>query len=306
MKTGRSRNRRPDRTAPPPPAPARETVARPAAEHWLYGRHAVAAALANPRRRWRRLVVAPGERDAAAALAAAAATRRRGGGEAVRLSERAELAALLPDGAVHQGWALEVEALAAPDLDELLRSEAAAERSVLVVLDQVTDPHNVGAVLRSAAAFGAAAVLVAAHGAAPASGALAKAASGALELVPLVRVVNLARALDRLKDARYWSCGLDENAPRSLHEIDLGPRVALVLGSEGSGLRRLVREHCDYVARLPTRPQMPGLNVSNAAAVALYELSRASATTEAVVRGLAPPISGAPQEGRVKPSHDAG
>jgi 23S rRNA (guanosine2251-2'-O)-methyltransferase len=234
----------------------------------------VAAALANPQRRWRRLLVLTGEQEAAVALAAAAQARQRGGGEPIRVVDRAELDALLPQGAVHQGWALEVEPLPQPDLDAVLRRAAASERAVVVLLDQVTDPHNVGAILRSAAAFGALAVIIAEHGAARVTGTLGKAASGALELVPLLRVVNLARTIDRLKDAGFWSCGLDEGAPQALASLDFGPRVALVLGSEGGGLRRLVRERCDYLARLPTGPQMPGLNVSNAAAIALYELSR--------------------------------
>src|SRR4029079_10769648 len=141
-------------------------------------------------------------------------------------------------------------------------------RAVIVMLDQVSDPHNIGAVLRSAAAFGAAAVIVSEHGTPTATAALAKAASGALDLVPLVRVVNLARALDRLKQEGFWSSALEEHAPPPLWALDLGARAVLVLGSEGGGLRRLVRERCDTLARLPTRPDMPSLNVSNAPAVA--------------------------------------
>ena len=273
-----SRRRRfkrpPGAGAAPPPRPG-QNRGRDRAERWLYGRHTVVAALANPERVWRRLVVLAGEETDAAALAAEARAERRGEGEAVQVLDRPAMAALLPDGAVHQGWALEVEPLVPPDLDDVLRAADVAEgRSIVLVLDQVTDPHNVGAVLRSAAAFGAAAVIVAEHAAPPATGVLAKAASGALDLVPLVRIVNLARALDRLKEAGFWCCGLDADAPETLAALDLGPRAALVLGSEGGGLRRLVRERCDYLARLPTRPELPSLNVSNAAAVALYELVR--------------------------------
>jgi 23S rRNA (guanosine2251-2'-O)-methyltransferase len=189
--------------------------------------------------------------------------------------DRAGLEALLPEDAVHQGWALRVEPLDPADLDDVLRAaEITPGRSVVVVLDRVGDPHNVGAILRSAVAFGAAAVVLPEHGAPQQTGALAKAASGALDRVPLVGAVNLARALDRLKAAGYWCCGLDEGATAPLASLDLGPRVALVLGSEGRGLRRLVRERCDYLARLPTRPELPSLNVSNAAAIALYELAR--------------------------------
>jgi 23S rRNA (guanosine2251-2'-O)-methyltransferase len=244
-------------------------------ERWLYGRHAVAAALANPARRWRRLAVLAANEAEVQALAAEAAATRFGEAAAIAVLDRAALAMLLPEGAVHQGWALETEPLAPVDLDDVLRAAAITPgRSLLVALDQVTDPHNVGAVLRSAAAFGAGAVIVAAHGAPPATGVMAKAASGALETVPLVREVNLARALERLKEAGFWCCGLDAAAPAPLAALDLGPRVALVLGAEGGGLRRLVRERCDFLARLPTRPAMPSLNLSNAAAIALYELAR--------------------------------
>ena len=216
-----------------------------------------------------------GQEGEAAALTADAVAEQRGHGESVQTLDRAALDRLLPAGAVHQGWVLEVEPLDSADLDDVLRAAAVTEgRSIVIVLDQVSDPHNVGAILRSAAAFGAIAVVVAEHGAPPATGALAKAASGALDTVPLVRAVNLTRVLDTLKEAGFWCCGLDDAAPAPLASLDLGPRVALVLGSEGGGLRRLLRERCDYLARLPTRSALPSLNVSNAAAVALYELVR--------------------------------
>lgn len=221
-----------------------------------------------------------GQENEAAALAGAAAAERRGESDPVQIVDRAALERVLPAGAVHQGWAIEVEPLPETDVDDVLRAAAVTEgRSIVLVLDQVTDPHNVGAILRSAAAFGASAVIVGEHGAPPATGALAKAASGALDTVPLVRVVNLARALDRLKEGGFWCCGLDETATASLASLDLGSRVALVLGSEGGGLRRLLRERCDYLARLPTRPTLPSLNVSNAAAVSLYELVRGEPDT---------------------------
>src|SRR5260370_27059242 len=236
--------------------------------------------MANPERHWRRLAVLAGHEEEAAALVAGARPAWHGRDEALRLLDHNAFAAILPGGAVHQGLALEVEPLAEPDLEDVVRQAgAAAGRSIIVVLDRLSDPQNVGAVLRSAAAFGALAVVLPGHGASPITGALAKAASGALESVPLVRVVNIARTVARLKEERFWICGLDETAPQPLAGLDLGERSAIVLGSEGSGMRRLVREHCDYLARLPTRPAQPSLNVSNAAAVALYELVRDRAVT---------------------------
>ena len=263
--------RPPPRRAPPAIADVRQV----GSERWLYGRHPVAAALANPARRWHRLVALARQEQEARALIAGAQAVRRGDGAPLRLLDRTGFATILPEAAVHQGLALAVEPLAEPTLKNVLRrSTTGSARHVIVLLDQVTDPHNVGAVLRSAAAFGALAVVLAARTAPPVAGALAKAASGALESMPLVRVVNLARALDELKDAGFWACGLDETAPQTLAALDLGERVALVLGSEGRGMRRLVRERCDHLARLPTRAEQPTINISNAAAVALYEFVR--------------------------------
>jgi 23S rRNA (guanosine2251-2'-O)-methyltransferase len=246
-----------------------------AAGAWLYGQHAVAAALANPRRRVKRLLATPeraGEAERLLAAARAALPDR----PLPEIAAREALAALLPEGAVHQGLALAAAPLDAPSLDEFLDGLPAAGSApqIIVLLDQVSDPHNVGAMLRSAAAFGALALILPEHGTPEITGSLAKSASGAVEHVPLIRVINLARAIDRLKDSSFWSVGLDEAAPRSLAATGLTGRVALVLGAEGEGMRRLTRERCDHLARLPTRGAIASLNVSNAAAVALYELTR--------------------------------
>ncbi len=237
----------------------------PPGRHWLFGRHAVLAALANPARRIHGLVTV-GEPDADLLDALS----RRGLAAPDRL-EREALQQLLPPGAVHQGLALACKPLAQPDLETFLRERLEPE-AILVVLDQITDPQNVGAILRSAAAFGAAALLTTIDRAPDESGTLAKAASGALEVVPYLRETNLARALDRLKKSGFWCLGLDE-AGQPLSQAPRSERMALVMGAEGEGLRRLTKEHCDALLRLPTRPPIGTLNVSNAAAVALYELA---------------------------------
>ena len=258
-------------TVAPPAARARQPAAVPAP--WIFGRHAVMAVLANPARRCRRVLVVPelaGEMRTL--LAAAAADLPAAAPEVI---ERRALEQLLPEGAVHQGVAVAADPLPPRALADILAApDAAAAPHIVVVLDQVSDPHNVGAVLRSAAAFAARAVVVPDHGAPAVTGVVAKAASGALETVPLVRVGNLARALERLKAAGFWCVGLAAEAPQSLAALELPERIALVLGAEGGGLRRLTRESCDYLAHLPTRGTTGSLNVSNAAAVALYELTR--------------------------------
>ena len=227
----------------------------------FWGRHAVAAALDNPQRK---VAKAWATRDAAAFMQFPKDL-------AVTLADVADLGRLVPGDAPHQGVVVEVEPLDDVWLDDLLT--AASERAVLLVLDQVTDPHNVGAILRSAAAFGAIGIVTQDRHSPPESGALAKAASGTLETVPWVRTVNLARALVDIAEAGFWRIGLAGDAPMELAEA-LGPkRVALVLGAEGPGLRPNTREHCDALARLPISSAVESLNVSNAAAVALYAAS---------------------------------
>ncbi|TAL01326.1 MAG: RNA methyltransferase, partial [Rhodospirillaceae bacterium] len=180
-------------------------------------------------------------------------------------------------GAVHQGIAVLAHPLE-PDLADVLDHAEPLTQACIVVLDQVTDPHNVGAILRSAAAFGAIAVLAPDRGAPDESGAMAKSASGALDAIPYIKGVNLVRLLEQLKEHRFWLVGLDAAAKAELADVDLTGRVALVVGAEGEGLRRLVGETCDHMARLPISEAMESLNVSNAAAVALYEWTRQTRT----------------------------
>lgn len=229
----------------------------------FWGKHAVAAALDNPERR---VLKAWATREAAAFMQFPKDVP-------VTLADVTDLARLVPGDAPHQGVVIEAEPLEDIWLGDILAE--GRDAAVLLVLDQVTDPHNVGAILRSAAAFGAVGIVTQDRHSPPEGGALAKAASGALERVPWARVVNLARALDEIAEAGFWRIGLDGEAPMDLKEA-LGPsKVALVLGAEGAGMRPNTREHCDALAKLPINDAIESLNVSNAAAVALYAASTA-------------------------------
>lgn len=241
---------------------------------WLYGIHPVLAALANPRRKAVRvLMTADAEASIGARLEVLSQSHPMGL-PAPEIVSREIIDRSLPRGAVHQGVAAQVQGLDDTDIEDICRATEGLDNARVIILDQVTDPHNVGAVVRSAAAFGAAAVILPERNSPGDGGVLAKSASGALERVALVRVVNLARALQRLKQAGFWCVGLDGDAQTPINEADLSGRVALVLGAEGEGLRRLTREHCDLMVRIPINRGMESLNVSNAAAVALYELAR--------------------------------
>lgn len=223
----------------------------------LYGWHTVTAALANPARSIRKLLVTENV--------------------ARRLAEENIIARVQPEivhpgdidrrlgpDAVHQGLLAEAEPLDAPHLDEL------PQDGIVLVLDQITDPHNVGAILRSAAAFNVKAIVTTARHSPEATGVLAKSASGALEFVPIVEVTNLHRALGEMNDAGFMTVGLDSEGRENLADVKLHAPLALVLGAEGKGLRQLTRETCSVVARMDMPGAIKSLNVSNAAALAIY------------------------------------
>ncbi|MEQ1863915.1 MAG: 23S rRNA (guanosine(2251)-2'-O)-methyltransferase RlmB [Micropepsaceae bacterium] len=227
---------------------------------WIWGTHAVRAALANPKRRCRKLM-AVGADPAIRVLAGSAKVT-------IESIDAGAMSRALPRDAIHQGLALLADPLEELDVHDAIDGAPAPRR--LVLLDQVTDPHNLGAILRSAAAFGVCGVIVQDRNSPPVTGVLAKAASGAVELVPLIRVVNIARTLEDLGELGFLRLAFADEAAEPIGRVDLKRDLVLVLGAEGEGLRRLTRENCDVAVRLPTQPKMPSLNVSNAAAVALY------------------------------------
>lgn len=229
------------------------------AKDWVWGVHAVEAALANPVRGEVKRLLATPER-----------AKKYVGRQGLEIFDAHDIARQLPAGAVHQGLALKIDPPEPLSVDEI--GEDAS--GLLVMLDQITDPQNVGAIFRSAAAFGAKGVILQDRHAPALSGALAKAAAGAVDKVPHAMAVNLSRALERLADLGWRAVGLDGSAEATLEEALDGRPTVLVLGSEGEGIRRLVAEHCDTLARIPMPGGFESLNVSNAAAIALYEAAR--------------------------------
>lgn len=232
-------------------------------DDWIWGWHPVEAALSNPRRESpQRLLATP---DRARQIEATF-----GRPKALEIADAHTIGQSLPQGAVHQGVALRTPEVPGWELDEF----EAVRGAVLLMLDQVTDPQNVGAILRSAAAFGAAGVILQERHAPKLTGALAKAAAGAVDKVPTARVVNLSRALEQLSNLGWRSVGLAGEADEALEAALDGAPTVLVLGSEGEGLRRLVAEHCEALAKIPMPGGFESLNVSAAAAIALYEAAR--------------------------------
>ncbi len=238
-----------------------------AARLWIYGRHAVAAALANPNRRIRRLAATKNAVDWLGDRADLASL-----GEKFEDLKPDAIDKLLPPGAVHQGLAAEVFDLPRARLKDAC-APAEPGRPV-VVLDQITDPQNIGAIFRSAAAFGARAIIVQERRTPPLSGPLAKAAAGAVETLPCIKAVNIARALEGLQGLGYFCAGLAGEADDEIGALPDQP-LALVMGAEGAGLRPLVAETCNGLFRIPIAAGIESLNVSNAAAISLYEAQRA-------------------------------
>ena len=234
----------------------------PSAQNWIWGQHAVAAALGNPKRRLKRLF----------ATKNAAERAKLGGTPSVTVSPT-ELSSMSPQGAIHQGIAAEFEPLQPVQLDDLIGSGAKR----LVVLDQISDPHNLGAIFRSAAAFGFSGLILQDRNTPPITGIVAKSAAGAIETVSECRIVNVARALDRLGVEGFHTVGLSGDGARMIADTVSGAtKIAVVMGAEGSGLRPGVAKACAEVAKIPMAPGMESLNVSNAAAIAFYEVFKLS------------------------------
>ncbi len=232
----------------------------------LYGRHAVMAALENPARKIHKLVCTS---DNAVSLRAKYPNLN------IVIADKKDIDKLVPADAVHQGFVLYCSELDNLSIEELCTMTANDKKCNVLILDQVTDPQNIGAIIRSCAAFGTKALIVQDKNSPTESGAMAKAAAGTMEFLPIVRVTNLARAIETLKKNGFWVVGMDGYAKDNVDKIDKNAKLAVIMGSEGSGMRRLIEESCDITVRLPINEKVESLNVSTAAAVVLYELSKA-------------------------------
>lgn len=235
----------------------------------LFGMHAVAQAWVNPKRHIHALYITDKAMDGfdeALKTAHDLGLKRPD----PTMIEKSALDQSLSQGSVHQGIGLTCQGLEETDIGDIIRMEASKERSVLVMLDQVTDPHNVGAIIRSASAFGAGGMIMQSKHAPELRGVLAKTACGGVEHLPVAYETNLNRSIEAFQEAGYFVIGMCEHTEESVSKLSEYPKLVLVLGAEGDGLRRMIREHCDLLVRLPTAPPIASLNVSNAAAVALF------------------------------------
>lgn len=231
----------------------------------IYGKHAVLAALANPVRKIHKVFCL---------LENVGELRAVVGNRKLVVADKKEFEKLLPFEAVHQGVAAVAEALKNVDIDDICAKTENKENCSLLILDQVTDPQNIGAIVRSCAAFGAEALVVQDKNSPKESGAMLKAAAGTYEKMPVCRVTNISRAVEKLKKAGFWVVGMDGYAKDEIASLQKGGKMAVIMGSEGKGMRRLVSQSCDMLIRLPISPDVESLNVSNAAAIVLYELNK--------------------------------
>lgn len=231
----------------------------------IYGRHAVLSALKNPKRRIQKLLITAENR---------AEIEKNAPNIPYIITDKKEFSRILGDDSVHQGFALFCSRLETYDIKDLISLSQDKEQCHILILDQVTDPQNIGAIIRSCAAFETLGLIMQDKNSPLESGAMDKAAAGTIEFVPISRVTNLNRAIEQLKEAGFWVLGMDGYAKTTIDKINKSGKTAIVMGSEGKGMRRLVEENCDSSVKLPIAPNVESLNVSTAAAIALYELSK--------------------------------
>ncbi len=231
----------------------------------LYGRHAVLSALHNPERSISRLLCTTETAEEVKGLIAE---------HKLQIVDRKEIDKLLPREAVHQGFALFCTPLPNYALEEIIDIANTKEDCHILILDQVTDPQNIGAIIRSCAAFNTLALILQDKNSPEETGAMAKASAGTIEMVPLCRVTNLSRTIQQLKNAGFWIIGMDGYAKTTVDKMNKSGKTAIIMGSEGKGMRRLVEESCDSTIRLPMNENVESLNVSTAAAIVLYELNK--------------------------------
>lgn len=230
----------------------------------IYGRHAVLAALANPKRHIEKILCT---KENVSEIAKASMIPPQ-------IVDRKEIDKLLSPDAVHQGFALFCSRLPSPSLEEIIDKANKQTSCHVLILDQVTDPQNIGAIIRSAVAFNTLSLIVQDKNSPLENGAMDKAAAGMIEHLPIVRVTNLSRAIEKLKEAGFWTVGMDGYAKTTIDKLDSSGKTAIIMGSEGKGMRRLVEENCDIAVRLPISPLTESLNVATAAAITLYEINK--------------------------------
>ncbi len=227
----------------------------------IYGRHAVLSALKNPKRKKIKLLCTKDVADEVRQYNP-------------QIADRKEIDKLLPPDSVHQGFALICAELENPSLEDIIDASKTLDKCHVLILDQVTDPQNIGAIIRSAVAFNTLALIVQDKNSPSETGSMAKASAGMIEYLPIVRVTNLSRAIEKLKDADFWTIGMDGYAKTELANLKKGGKTAIIMGSEGKGMRRLIEENCDITIKLPMNEKVESLNVATAAAIVLYEINK--------------------------------